>query len=145
MRQFSEIAERKNVTLVNDIGEGLPSVYADFEHVTWVINNLLSNALKYTKAGDLITVSAKAVGDYMETTVKDTGDGIPPEYLDSIFEKFVQVKGHEIETRGTGLGLAVAKEIVTAHGGKISVESELDVGSTFRFTLPLASSAKGEK
>ena len=145
MRQFSEIAERENVTLVNDIGEGLPSVYADFEHVTWVINNLLSNALKYTKAGDLITVSAKAVGDYMETTVKDTGDGIPPEYLDSIFEKFVQVKGHEIETRGTGLGLAVAKEIVTAHGGKISVESELDVGSTFRFTLPLASSAKGEK
>lgn len=138
VRGFLETAQRENVTIVNDVDENLPAVYADFEHVTWVMNNLLSNALKYTKSGDFITISSKVVGSFIETTVKDTGDGIPREYLDRIFDKFVQVKGHEIETRGTGLGLAVAKEIVTAHGGTISAESELDAGSTFRFTLPLA-------
>jgi len=74
----------------------------------------------------------------METTVKDTGDGIPSEYLERIFDKFVQVKSHEIEARGTGLGLAVAKRIIAAHGGEISVESEMDAGSSFKFTLPLA-------
>lgn len=142
VRNFLETAQRQNVTLVNDVDEGLAAVYADFEHVTWVINNLLSNALKYTKSGDFITISAKVKGNFMETTVKDTGDGIPSEYLDRIFDKFVQVKGHEIEARGTGIGLAVAKEIITAHGGEISVESELDSGSTFRFTLPLAAAKR---
>ena len=144
VRQFTETAQRENVTLSNDIDENLPPVYADFERITWVLNNLLSNALKYTKSGDFITVSAGVKGAYMEVTVKDTGDGIPQEYLDRIFDKFVQVKGHDIEARGTGLGLAVSKEIVTAHRGKISVESELDAGSTFRFTLPLARQQSGE-
>lgn len=138
VRGFLETAQRENVTIVNDVDENLPAVYADFEHVTWVLNNLLSNALKYTKSGDFITISAKVIGSFIETTIKDTGDGIPSEYLDRIFDKFVQVKGHEIETRGTGLGLAVAKEIVTAHGGTITAESEMDAGSTFRFTLSLA-------
>jgi signal transduction histidine kinase len=137
VRQFSETAGRENVTIVNDVDEKLPFVYADFERVTWVMNNLLSNALKYTKSGDYITISARLRGHTIETSVKDTGDGIPTEYIDRIFDKFVQVKGHDIEARGTGLGLAVAKEIVTAHRGKISVESEMDAGSTFRFTIPL--------
>lgn len=137
VRQFSETAQRENVTITNDVDENLAPVYADFERVSWVMNNLLSNALKYTKSGDFITISAKANGDFIEISVKDTGDGIPAEYLDRIFDKFVQVNGHDIEARGTGLGLAVAKEIVSAHRGEISVESELDVGSTFKFTLPV--------
>jgi PAS domain S-box-containing protein len=137
IRQFSETAERENVTIINDVDENFPPVYADFERMTWVMNNLLSNALKYTKSGDFITINAKRKDNFIETSVKDTGDGIPSEYLDRIFDKFVQVKGHDIEARGTGLGLAVAKEIVTAHGGEISVESEMDAGSTFRFTLPI--------
>jgi signal transduction histidine kinase len=103
-----------------------------------VFNNLISNALKYTASGDTITVSAKVSGEFMAISVADTGEGIPQEYLGKIFDKFVQVKGQDIEVGGTGLGLAVAKEIVSAHGGKISVESKLDVGSTFTFTLPLA-------
>ena len=144
VRQFTETAQRENVTLSNDIDENLPPVYADFERVTWVLNNLLSNALKYTKSGDFITIRAGVKGAFMEVTVKDTGDGIPQEYLDRIFDKFVQVKGHDIEARGTGLGLAVSKEIVTAHRGNIRVESELDAGSTFRFTLPLATQHSGE-
>ena len=137
VRQFTETAQRENVTIINDVDENQPAVYADLERVTWVMNNLLSNALKYTKSGDSITISARQKGKFLETSVKDTGDGIPSEYLDRIFDKFVQVKGHDIEARGTGLGLAVAKEIVTANGGEISVESEMDAGSTFRFTLPL--------
>lgn len=144
IRQFTETAQRENVALVNDIDENLPFVYADFERITWVLNNLLSNALKYTTSGDFITLSAIVNGPLMEVTVKDTGDGIPQEYLDRIFDKFVQVKGHDIEARGTGLGLAVSKEIVMAHRGNISVESELDAGSTFRFTLPLAGQQSGE-
>jgi signal transduction histidine kinase len=73
----------------------------------------------------------------MCVSVKDTGMGIPPEYLESLFDKFVQVKGYDLEIRGTGLGLAIAKEIVEAHGGEIWCESLLDIGSTFTFTLPL--------
>jgi len=137
VRQFINIAQQENVTIENDIDENFPPIYADFERVSWVMNNLLSNALKYTKSGDQITISAKPKGSFVETSVKDTGDGIPLECLDRIFDKFVQVKGENIEARGTGLGLAVAKEIVTAHRGIISVESEMDAGSTFRFTLPL--------
>jgi len=137
VRQFAETAQRQNVTLNNDVDEDLPPIYADFERITWVMNNLLSNSLKYTKAGDYITISARIKDKFIETSVKDTGDGIPSEYLDRIFDKYVQVKGRDIEMRGTGLGLAVAKEIVTAHQGQISVESEMDAGSTFRFTLPL--------
>lgn len=138
IRQFLDTARRKNVTIIDDIGEDMPLINADFERVTWVFNNLLSNALKYTTSGDFITVGAAVREHFMEVTVKDTGDGIPPEYLDRIFEKFVQIKGKGTDSRSTGLGLSVAKEIVTAHGGDISVESELDAGSTFRFTLPLA-------
>jgi PAS domain S-box-containing protein len=137
VRQFAETAQRQNVTLNNDVDEDLPPIYADFERITWVMNNLLSNSLKYTKAGDYITISARIKNKFIETSVKDTGDGIPAEYLDRIFDKYVQIKGRDIEMRGTGLGLAVAKEIVTAHQGQISVESEMDAGSTFKFTLAL--------
>lgn len=144
IRQFLDTAQRKNVTITNDIDEDLPLIYADFERVSWVFNNLLSNALKYTRSGDLITIGAQVKGKFVEVSVKDTGDGIPPEYLSRIFEKFVQVKGQDIEARGTGLGLSVSKEIVTAHGGVITVESELDAGSTFRFTLPLAGQSQKE-
>jgi signal transduction histidine kinase len=69
--------------------------------------------------------------------VKDTGTGIPPEYIDRIFDKFVQVNDRDIEVRGTGLGLSVAKEIVNAHKGEIWVKSELDIGSSFTFKLPV--------
>jgi signal transduction histidine kinase len=139
MRRFAEAAKRGSVTLENDVDEQLPLIYADFDRITWVINNLLSNALKYTKSGDRITIGAKVSGGFLKVWVKDTGDGIPPEYLERIFDKFVQVKGHDIEVRGTGLGLSVAKEIVNAHGGEIWVESEMDAGSRFYFTLPLFS------
>ena len=135
--RFINIAQKKNVLIFNNVDHNVPFVYADVERVSWVMNNLLNNALKYTKSGDQITISTKLEGNYIETAVHDTGDGIPPECLRRIFDEFVQVKEENIEVRGTGIGLAVAKDIITAHRGQISVESEIHAGTTFRFTLPL--------
>jgi PAS domain S-box-containing protein len=137
IKQFYHIAEKKDVSLYFECDENLPRVKADYEKITWVINNLISNALKYTNAGDEIAVSAFVKGVKMHVKVKDTGVGIPEEYLDKIFEKFVQVKGGDLEVRGTGLGLAVVKEIISIHNGTIWCESRLDSGSIFTFTLEI--------
>lgn len=142
-RQFRDFAQSHSITLSNSIDDSLPNVNADFEKLTWVLNNLIGNALKYTGAGDMISVTARALKDSVEVSVKDTGEGIPEEYLERIFDRFVQVQNRDIEVRGTGLGLSVAKEIIAAHGGTISVESELDVGSTFHFTIPLFKEKEG--
>ncbi len=138
VKQFYQQAEHKNVALAFDAGEDLPKVLADYEKITWVLNNLISNALKYTNTGDEILVSAFVKGAEMHVSVKDSGVGIPEEYQDRIFDKFVQVKGNDLEVRGTGLGLAVVKDIVAAHKGRIWCESKLDLGSCFTFTLKLS-------
>jgi len=109
-----------------------------YEKVTWVLNNLISNALNHTNSGDMITVSASVLDGKMQVSVKDTGVGIPGEYVDRIFDKFVQVRDEDFEVRGTGLGLAVVKQIIEAHDGQIRCESKLDAGSNFIFTLNLA-------
>jgi len=136
-KQFKQIAERKNIDLEFEADEDLPLVSADFEKTTWVLNNLVSNALKYTNAGDYILISASVKNSKMYVSVKDTGVGIPEEYKENIFDKFFQVKGNDLEIRGTGLGLSVAKEIIQAHEGDIWCESKLDSGSIFSFTLNL--------
>lgn len=139
VKPFYQIAEQQDKTLYFKCNEDMPRVIADFEKITWVLNNLISNALKYTNAGDEISVTASVDKDnMMYVTVKDTGLGIPEEYIDNIFEKFVQVKDADFEVRGTGLGLAVVKEIIEAHHGRIWCESRLDVGSSFSFTLNVA-------
>ena len=137
IEQYRGLAQEENVKIENDVDDSSPPVYADVKRISWVINHLLSNALKYTKSGDKITIRTKPEGDYMETIVQDTGDRILPECLERIFDDFIQIKGEDIEARGTGIGLAAAKEIVTAHKGKISVESKTELGNIFRFTLPL--------
>jgi PAS domain S-box-containing protein len=144
-RSFTEMAARHDVKLDNTVPRNLPLVRADFEKVTWVVNNLLSNALKYTRAGDSIKISAFYADGFVQTFVTDTGVGIPKEYHDLIFDKFVQVPNPELEIRGSGIGLSVAKEVVTAHGGTISVESEPGRGSTFCFTLPVFDEYKREE
>lgn len=138
VKPFYQLAEQYNVSLYFQCQDDLPPVIADFEKITWVLNNLISNALKYTNTGDEICISASAKTDKVYVTVKDTGVGIPEEYLEKIFEKFVQVKDGDFEMRGTGLGLAVVKEIIDAHQGKIWCESKLDIGSSFTFTLNIA-------
>ena len=117
--------------------DDLPKVYVDSEKVTWVINNLLSNALKYTNADGKISIQTYLQQDKMCIEIKDTGIGIPEDYIPIIFNKFIQVTNQSSETKGSGLGLAIAKELIEAQGGEIWCESKLTMGSTFTFTLPL--------
>jgi PAS domain S-box-containing protein len=134
---FHEQANIKDISLSYELCTALPKVNIDSEKVTWVVNNLISNALKFTKSGGNITIEAFLQEDRMCISVADTGIGIPEEYRETIFDRFVQVKDEENEYQGTGLGLAIAKEIVEAHGGEIWCESRLNEGSTFTFTLPV--------
>ncbi|MGE5328660.1 MAG: ATP-binding protein [Deltaproteobacteria bacterium] len=138
IKQFNEKARIKEVNLKHEIENGLPKVNADNKKILWVINNLISNALEYTDKGNHIFVNAYARDRKAYVSVKDTGIGIPEEYLQKIFEKYVQVEGYDLEVRGTGLGLAIVKEIIEAHGGEIWCESKVGIGSNFTFTLPLS-------
>jgi len=113
----------------------LPAVNVDRSQVERVLANLVVNAIRYTKQGE-IKVSAEQRGNSVAVSVSDTGSGIPQEYLPRIFDKFVQVPG--AATGGAGLGLAISRLIVEAHGGQISVQSDPSKGSTFTFTLPVA-------
>lgn len=138
IKNFSDKVMIKEVTLYSDIEENLPKIFGDSEKLSWVINNLISNSIKNTNAGDYISVSARVVNNMMLISVKDTGTGIPEEYINRIFDKFVRITTMNSEIEGTGLGLSIAQEIVNIHKGTISCESALDEGSTFSFTIPLA-------
>jgi PAS domain S-box-containing protein len=138
VQQFSMMAERGGVRLIVGSLTGLPPVRADLSKITWVVNNLLSNALKYTKEGDEVRIEAEREGDHVVVSVADTGLGIPQEIAEHLFEKFIRTRTYDIEMRGSGIGLAVSKEIIQAHGGQIMFESKIPVGSKFIFTLPLA-------
>jgi signal transduction histidine kinase len=112
----------------------LPGVRADKARITHVLLNLLNNAIRYTPPGGRITVEAAVEDSMVQFRVSDTGQGIAPEYQSRVFERFFRVPGQN--TGGVGLGLAIAREIVQAHGGAIHVESQEGKGTTFRFTLP---------
>ncbi len=133
---FKNQLEIKNVTLTKQLEGDLPDVRADANKITWVLTNLISNALRHGRQGGRIRLSAQKAGPRVHLAVEDNGPGIPPEYQSRIFQKFVQVKGRE--PGGAGLGLAICKEIVRAHGGTIWVESFAGRGSTFIFTLPVS-------
>ncbi|PYG87344.1 PAS domain S-box-containing protein [Ruminiclostridium sufflavum DSM 19573] len=135
VKPFIQLVIQQGKTLYYDNKEENSYVLADFEKITWALNNLISNAIKYTDSGDEITITAKEEKNIVYVTVKDTGMGIPQEYHEKIFEKFVQVRDGDMEFRGTGLGLAVVREIIEAHNGRIWCESEPDIGSSFTFTL----------
>jgi NtrC-family two-component system sensor histidine kinase KinB len=132
---FKGQADQKEVTISFDVPEGLPSVKADGNKITWVLTNLISNALHFTPPGGIIRLKAEAFGPFVQLSVSDNGPGIPYEYQSKIFDKFVQVKSNHT-LGGSGLGLAICKEIVRAHGGTIWVDAVPGAGSTFTFTLP---------
>ena len=112
-------------------------VLADHEIVLRIVQNLLANALRFTPADGEVRVGVVAEAEHMRVFVADTGPGIPPDFRESIFDKFVQVDGSALpRNRSTGLGLAFCKMAVEAHGGRIGVDSELGKGSNFWFTLP---------
>lgn len=127
------------VTFSAEIDEGLPAVRAERERILQVLDNLLSNALRYTPEGERIVISARAAGDMVRFEVTDNGPGIAPDLLPHVFDRYRQGSGN---AHGfSGLGLPMAKGIVEAHGGSMSVESRPGQGTTFTFTLPVAISA----
>ena len=134
---FQTQALEKEVTLTTELAPDLPPMEVDVQRVSQVLFNLLSNALRYTPTGGTITVRAERVGDQVQVAVADTGEGIPPEGLPYVFERFYRAdKSRARASGGSGLGLAIAKQIVEAHGGRIWAKSWVGVGSTFVFTLP---------
>lgn len=138
IKTFTEIITVKEINLYSEVNENLPKIMADYEKISWAVNNLISNSIKYTNAGDNITINAFVKNKFMYISVKDTGAGIPLEFKEKIFDKFFKVNSYNSESSGTGLGLAIAKEIIEIHKGSIWCESNLDEGSTFTFTIPVA-------
>lgn len=138
---LSPLAQAQGVTVSSRVEEAW-EVMADEEKLSRVFTNLVDNALKFTLTGGQVTVLAeRAPGEekFIRCAVRDSGPGIPAEYRERIFDRFVQVQGVRTgRRRGTGLGLTFCKLVVEAHGGRIWVESEESQGSTFYFTLPLA-------
>jgi signal transduction histidine kinase len=128
--------EDKGLELVVDVPHDLPAVPADAPRLRHALDNLLDNAVTYTDRGGRITLAAALVGDQLVFSVADTGQGIPPEHLGHVFERFFRVPGQS-RGGGTGLGLAIAREIVVAHGGTISCDSHAGAGTVFRITLPV--------
>ena len=121
----------------------MPKVSFDKSRVTQILNNLISNSLKFTEKGS-ITLSAKnrLESGMVEVAVSDTGTGIPAEAKGRLFNMFEQIRNPvDPKAKGTGLGLIISRGIVEAHGGKIWVDSQVGRGSTFYFTLPIASVA----
>ncbi|HXF57883.1 MAG TPA: ATP-binding protein [Actinomycetota bacterium] len=123
----------------NEVPPDLPPLLADRERVHQVLFNLLDNAFRFTLPGGRVTVRAHREDGCCEVAVEDTGPGIPPEHLPLVFERFYRADpARSGEDGGTGIGLAIARSVVEAHGGRIWAESEEGRGSTFRFVLPLA-------
>jgi signal transduction histidine kinase len=132
-----ERAVRHGISLHKSFDERLGQIQADERKVRQVVLNLLSNASKFTPEGGRIEVSAMLRDGFAEVSVSDTGVGIAPEDQEAVFEEFRQVGTAAKKVEGTGLGLTLCRKFVELHGGKIWVKSELGIGSTFSFTLPV--------
>jgi PAS domain S-box-containing protein len=133
---FEAQAAAAGLRLAVDAAPGLPTVLGDPDRILQVLGNLLGNAIKFTPTGGRVALRASALRDGVELSVSDTGPGIGPDQLARVFDRFWQAKS--ARRAGAGLGLAIAKGIVEAHGGRIRADSEPGVGTTFSFTLPLA-------
>ncbi|KAA9339886.1 cell wall metabolism sensor histidine kinase WalK [Hymenobacter busanensis] len=128
----------KHVRLDLQLPADLPAVRADAEKTTWVLINLLANAVRYSPEGGCLRVQAEAQPDCVQLSVRDCGPGIAPEYHEQIFQRFGQAPDQGRHRGSSGLGLSISREFIAAQGGRLWVESAVGEGSTFRFTLPLA-------
>ncbi len=140
VERFGPAFQDKGVHLSLKIDGRLPHVLADSHRILQVLDNLLSNALRATPAGGSVVVSAIRNGPCVVVTVQDTGEGIPPDELDRLFQRFYRVdRSRTRSTGGSGVGLTIAKHLVEAHGGRIWAESKgRGHGASFHFTLPVA-------
>jgi len=121
-----------------DLPEGLPPVSADPNRLERILTNLLSNALKYSPPGTEVRVTAEPRDGEVVTSISDQGPGIPPEELPRLFRRYARTAVGEARRDGLGLGLYITRKLVEAHGGRIWVQSQVGVGSTFSFSLPIA-------
>ncbi|MDB5282080.1 MAG: hypothetical protein JWO06_1155 [Bacteroidota bacterium] len=128
------LAEEKNISIEKYITPNLPTIKADADKTTWVLLNFLTNAMRYSAENSKVIVSVKSVDYEVSFSVQDYGKGIEEKYKTKVFEKFFQVPGSQ--SGGSGMGLAISKEIIEKQGGKINLQSEPGKGSTFTFELP---------
>jgi len=134
--QLAPLASSRGVTFAIKV-EGTPCVAGDEDRLAQVLDNLLDNAVRYSPAGAEVTLEAEPGGKETCCSVRDSGPGIPPEHLAHIFERFYRVEpSRNRQSGGAGLGLAIARALVMAQGGNITVDSEPGCGTTFRFCLP---------
>ncbi|HET8655585.1 MAG TPA: HAMP domain-containing sensor histidine kinase, partial [Longimicrobiaceae bacterium] len=131
---FAPLAAEREIELVGDAAEGLPPVAADRERFLQLLGNLVGNAIKFTAERGRIVIGAEPDPGGVRFYVSDTGCGIPAEDLPHLFDRFWQAE--HARRAGAGLGLAIARGIVEAHGGSLGVESTPGEGSTFSFVLP---------
>lgn len=132
--------QESKIKLETQIPDSLPEVMADPDQLKQVLINLLDNALKFNRPGGWIKIQSVQIGRHIEIKVQDSGIGISPEAAARVFERFYRVdKDRNSQSGGTGLGLSIVKHIIEAHGGKVRCDSIFGKGSTFSFTLPLAS------
>ncbi|GJQ30595.1 MAG: hypothetical protein HBSAPP03_24790 [Phycisphaerae bacterium] len=138
---FRAQAEDKDITLAFELPPKLPVMQGDRDKVLLALHNLVGNALKYTPAGGRVTVTVVVEGNTLAVAVADNGIGIKPEEQELVFERFYRAKDRRIAgITGSGIGLALARQVARLHGGDITVHSQLDKGSTFTLTLPIAPS-----
>ncbi len=138
-------AQKRGVNLSCEYQSRLPLVPFDADRIVQVVTNLLSNGIKFTPEGGHVSVAVERQSEHLAIRVRDTGFGIPKEALPKVFERFYRVQRPGTEIKGTGLGLAIVNKIVTSHGGRIDVESELNEGTTFTVLLPLKTRQSSEE
>lgn len=135
IRNVAGATREKDITIKNTSEQSLPLIKADEDKTTWVLNNLLTNAVKYSFNKSMIEIAARSENDHVLFIVKDQGPGISKEYISRLFERFYQVPGST--EKGSGLGLAISKDFIEAQNGRIWVESEPGQGAGFYFQLPI--------
>lgn len=140
-----EMTKEQNVTFERRLPDHSAFVEIDEDKLTQVLDNIISNALKYSPEGGKVTFSIEEKDEFIIVSVSDQGVGIPKENIDQIFERFYRVdKARTRKLGGTGLGLAIAKEMVEAHGGKIWAMSKEGKGTTISFSLPYVRSEEDD-
>jgi two-component system, NtrC family, sensor histidine kinase KinB len=133
LESVQNAAKQKNINIQKQISENIPAVKADADKTTWVLNNFLTNAIRYSPENAEIIIAIQQQGNSVQFTVQDFGKGIDPQYKDKIFDRYFKIPGTK---EGTGLGLAICKEFIEAQGGVIAVDSDFGKGSSFSFALP---------
>src|SRR6266508_6472382 len=145
LSEVEVVRSGREVRVEDRVPDDIPAVFADRERLHQVLFNLLDNAVRLTPPGGEVVVSAHRVDGRCEVSVTDTGPGIPAEHLPRLFERFYRVdRARARDDGGTGIGLAIARSVVEAHGGRIRAESQVGKGSVFTFDLPVAPAAGTE-